>query len=429
MRSFRELSFVFILVLFASAPVFGSESVFLKPGLLPKLLRSGVATEKCLKFCGTVKSEDLLAMTYLPPYVEKLDLEDLKVEGDSIPSFTFFKSDVKEIVLPKDLNSIGEWAFAESSLERVSSNNNLGRIGKGCFYRCDSLKFVDLKSSEIIIIPSDSFYGCTALKSVKIPFTLQVIGNSALQKSGIEKLDIRSVTKIGDYGCAEMHNLNSIELNNRVSLGDGCFYGDSLLAVISDLPDNFSPLSFANTAYSGALFVNHDIQDGAFSDYKGERLILLRGAERIGNHAFRKARNLMLVEATDLGDMIPETSETAFSEIDTENITLQVAPGSETVWLNHPVWRRFKIVSTSEEYVVPNDSVSVITVIAEKGFIKIMSDSQIEEVRVYDTGGKILDKKIPLCNFAKYGPYERNTIVLVDVRTKNHRKICKIIIQ
>ena len=75
-----------------------------------------------------------------------------------------------QVEIPISVDTIGEYAFFQSGLERVSTLSSLTSIGTGAFAQCNSLRSVDLSGSgSLKSLPPQLFAGCGALASVVMP--------------------------------------------------------------------------------------------------------------------------------------------------------------------------------------------------------------------------------------------------------------------
>ncbi len=86
----------------------------------------------------------------------------------SIPYRCFSRtSNLKNVVFPEKLTSIGEDAFENSGLENVILPINLTSLGNYAFGYCNSLKYIELPS--YVSNYFYTFYGCKALTTVVCP--------------------------------------------------------------------------------------------------------------------------------------------------------------------------------------------------------------------------------------------------------------------
>ena len=109
------------------------------------------------------------------------------------------------------MTSIGTSAFYGcSSLKSVSIPSSVNSIGAGAFNGCTSLTSVNIPNS-VTSIGSATFASCSSLKSVHIPSSVTSIGNYAFQYSSLTSVSIpSSVELIGNYAFQVCVNLNDV---------------------------------------------------------------------------------------------------------------------------------------------------------------------------------------------------------------------------
>ncbi len=101
--------------------------------------------------------------------------------------------EVKDLVIPNSVTSIGEYAFYDcSGLTSVTIGNSVTSIGSSAFYDCSGLTSVTIGNS-VTSIGSSAFYGCSGLTSIDIPNSVTSIGSSAFYGcSGLEEVILNS---------------------------------------------------------------------------------------------------------------------------------------------------------------------------------------------------------------------------------------------
>ena len=109
----------------------------------------------------------------------------------------FEESSFTTIELSAALTSIGESAFASSSLTSIVIPDGVEEIAESAFEGSVSLASVELPAS-LTVLGNYAFADCTALTSIELPEGLTKIGNYAFDASGLTSLVIPStVTSIG----------------------------------------------------------------------------------------------------------------------------------------------------------------------------------------------------------------------------------------
>ncbi len=134
--------------------------------------------------------------------------------------------ELKTVVLPEHLTSIGDNAFSDCiNLESISIPDTVVSIGANAFKNCQVLADVKLPLG-LTKINANTFYDCAFLKSIEIPFNVKEIGRTAF------------------YGC---YTLSAVKISkNTTTIGDGAF------AMCSALGIEFTTVE-GNTALPGII--------------------------------------------------------------------------------------------------------------------------------------------------------------------------------
>ena len=105
---------------------------------------------------------------------------------------------IKEVMIPESITSIGSWAFSGSGIENISIPTGVVTIESGAFRMCYKLKSVSLPDS-ITSIGGWTFCDCSSLKTVKIPKNMTEIPNGMFSRcTSLTDITIgESVTYIG----------------------------------------------------------------------------------------------------------------------------------------------------------------------------------------------------------------------------------------
>lgn len=119
------------------------------------------------------------------------------------------KSDLRHLVIPEGVRSIGEKAFSRhSEIISVSFPESLEKIGALSFYMCHELQKVSVPKN-VKIIKASAFQGCNSLTEVKLNKGLMVIESHAFSYTEISKLDLpESVRALGDNALANVNAVN-----------------------------------------------------------------------------------------------------------------------------------------------------------------------------------------------------------------------------
>ncbi len=209
--------------------------------------------------------------------------------------FTYHCDNLKEITIPAALK-LYAYMFAYSGLEKVNfekdANGNtvdalpnylfyyskslkeftvpasVDTLGTNVFYYCTALEKVDFESHigadgitptwHLTSIPNYTFYHCEALTSVKLPDTIETIGNYAFAYSGLTEITIpASVTTMGTtsttgYSFAYCYSLKKVtfaENSKLTTLNGYIFYHADELEEIS-LPEGLTSIGNSTFRYT-----------------------------------------------------------------------------------------------------------------------------------------------------------------------------------
>lgn len=188
-----------------------------------------------LRVSGRINSTDWTTIKNLSN-IEVLDMENTITE--SVPASTFDgRKSLVSINFPKTLNTIGNYAFRNTSideaifpasLETIGGNgfsktkiknikfaegSKLKSLGGSVFSECDSLISVTFPlDAEITTIPSNTFSDCDNLSNINLPENITEISESAFRRT---------------------KNLSHIDLpGNLISIGRYAFNNSGLVSVV-----------------------------------------------------------------------------------------------------------------------------------------------------------------------------------------------------
>ncbi len=168
----------------------------------------------------------------------------------SIGEFAFKGTQILGIDIPSSVKTIGQFAFAGTRIRKVSfkENSQLTSLGGAAFYKCTSLKSIELPNSvtsvgssafegcsslksihfsdAMLTIDDYTCYGCTSLESLHLPTNLKTIGYSSFYDTeNLRKVDIpSSVNRINEYA---FYNCGIDSLALPVTLSYLCRYAFS----------------------------------------------------------------------------------------------------------------------------------------------------------------------------------------------------------
>jgi len=188
--------------------------------------------------------------------------DDIAIETFSAGLFSGCTS-MKSVEIPASVTTIKSNFASGSAVEEVVIPDNVTSLGDSAFADCASLTSVTL-SDSIAELEGYSFSGCTSLSSVTIPEGVTSIGNRCFYGcTALADVDIpTSCTSIGVKAFYNCLALNTVFVPRKVnSIGADCFYPMNIkqTIVINGFTDTYAQeYSYAN----GADFADFDSKIG-----------------------------------------------------------------------------------------------------------------------------------------------------------------------
>lgn len=160
------------------------------------------------------------------------------------------------IQLPSSILEIGDEAFAETTITKVSIPDNVEIIGSGAFLNCSYLQRVYL-SKKLKIIGDGAFAGC-AIKhqNLTLPDNVEEVGDNAFAGWQAGTLTLNEGLKI--IGMSAFIGVNgTVKIPNSVeSIGFLAFDGAFSKVVIGTGLKKLSKGAFGGSLSSGSMYVN-----------------------------------------------------------------------------------------------------------------------------------------------------------------------------
>ena len=197
----------------------------------------------------------------------------------SIGSEAFYHCNIKEVVLPETLKTIGDIAFREcDSLISILIPDGVSYLGEGAFLDCQRMKSANLPAeltelqnevfkncaklskvqlkSKIRVIGREAFAGCVSLQSIALPDSLEIIENYAF--SGCKTLKAISipthVTSIGIEAFSGCKALTKVSLPAGVEvISSDAFEGCSKSLVFEVINGTYAAQWAADRGYKVKL--------------------------------------------------------------------------------------------------------------------------------------------------------------------------------
>lgn len=181
------------------------------------------------------------------------------------------------------VNSVVPWAAQKDKIKKVQINSYLKNIGDYAFYECKALESVVIQDSKLTEIGIAAFKNCTNLKSINIPQTVRLIGTmgfancNSLQSTKKNPLNIsEGNTEIMDFAFAGCKSMQYIKIPQSVErIGNFAFFECDFLAEVEIGKGNLQ-----------------EIGDYAFTDCEMERIVIPEKTGKIGEYAFSNCKRL-----------------------------------------------------------------------------------------------------------------------------------------
>ncbi len=242
----------------------------------------------------------------------------------SIGSSAFYNcAALEEIIIPDAVKSISSNAFEESGLRHIGIGGGLSYLGNNAFSGCGKLKSVTVSDKNenfkdidgnlytkdgsslitycqareeseftvpdgVLRIGDDVFRNCTTLKKIALPLGLEYIGDKAFYYCGIEEIAIPdTVVHIGSEAFEICYDLRAIDLPlSLTELGSDVFY--DTLEQITIEEENLYYKSLGGNLYTkdGKELIRYA------SGSRAESFVVPDGTEIIREHAFNSSDRL-----------------------------------------------------------------------------------------------------------------------------------------
>ena len=270
-------------------------------------------------------------------YLNGEEVKDLVIPNSvtSIGKYAFRNcSGLTSVTIPNSVSSIGDYAFGScSGLTSVTIGNSVESIGDYAFENCSGLTFVTIPNS-VTSIGEGVFFSCSALTSLTIPNSVTSIGDATFYYcQSLTSVTIgnglKSIAPSTFDGCDKLETV--IIGNSVTSIGERAFYGCSGLTSVT-IPNSVE-----------------GIERRAFYACSGLTSVTIgSGVKTIESESFANCPDLLDVYC--YVEMVPSTKSDAFSGSYPEYATLHVPDGCIESYKTTEPWSGFgKIVGLSGE--------------------------------------------------------------------------------
>lgn len=216
---------------------------------------------------------------------------------------------LREIELPASVVEIGTAAFAHNPQLNsfiIPEGSQLSILGNNAFNGCNALTTLDFSTTRLTEIGEQAFNACSQLNDVKLPSSVEYIGDEAFMYTAINNID-----------WSHLQKLQSIE--------GSLFYGTgSLRSVV--LPMGIEEIKASAFALCNGL----------------STLSLSYNLTAIGDWAFANCTSLRSI--TCPSPVVPQLGYQAFQGVETANIQATVLESIVSLYQSDAVWSTFTLV-------------------------------------------------------------------------------------
>ncbi|MDE6717130.1 MAG: leucine-rich repeat domain-containing protein [Muribaculaceae bacterium] len=352
-----------------------SEEIRTTTGLMP-------STVTKMKVVGPLTSNDLRIISENMISLLSLDMSEV-TNVTAIPDGMFSNSLITEIVLPKNLERIGERAFENCSLLKLSElPSTLKSIGNRSFSRCP-LVMVSILPEALETIGEEAFTGC-GIRELVSGVNLATIGDNAFSECTLlETVDLSASQLTTVRGFRDCTALDQILLPESATAIDGpAFSGTAIrdITFASNITE-FGNGSFANCRRLVAANIPENTKSITWELFLNcPRLISVSFPSTTSEVAEKVVYNdKKLANISCANPEAPEAANGAFDNIRVRYVSLTVPTTSFRSYLNAPQWGKFQSIQNRIPVVI--DQGVEVTNVAEDEYQDMVREDALEEAQ------------------------------------------------
>ncbi|MDD2961518.1 MAG: leucine-rich repeat domain-containing protein [Muribaculaceae bacterium] len=403
--------------------------------------------------------------------------ELIDYSANEIPPYSFFGKDYTSVILPSNIQAIGEGAFGGcSQLTGIVLPNTLTTIGNYAFSDCDKLATIELPSSitslgrfafngcdnlqQVISASSASipsycfknckqltkvelpasttslgagaFSGCNLLSEFNFPESLISLGEEAFKSTSLQTVDlslIKSLNSIGGWAFADNSSLLKVIFpESLATIGQGAFFNATSLNGDTRIPQGVTEIS--DFLFNGCASVNvkemipvdiTTIGKYAFADCNAIQIFTIpSGVKFIDDNAFQNCTSLEILYG--LPRTVPQLGTDVFVGINQPTVRLRVYDEAAELYRAAEQWKEFKVEKATSSVIVERDK-DVKAYFVNDDLV-ISAYTAIQNVMLYDVDGHslvnaVINKEQTSINTSNFG----GSIYLLSIKLADNNII------
>lgn len=218
---------------------------------------------------------------------------------------------INMIIIPKSVNDIGDCAFQQTGIKKMTIKKSVKKVGNQIFWGCKKLKEIDWHINRI---PQGTFANCTRLKVVKISSKTKSIGALAFYNTAISQFDMPDTVKwVGESAFASCKKLETLVFSNNVKkIPSNVVKNCNLKSVtMGDNTTTIDKSAFAKSNIQELVIPNSvkKIKEKAFYKTAGiKKITIPENINKINNYTFYKCPDLEEIEFNNKLKIIGENA-------------------------------------------------------------------------------------------------------------------------
>ncbi len=244
----------------------------------------------------------------------------------------FANSNITKITLPSSVDGLSAYIFSGSKLSEIEIPATITEIGEGAFAECNKLATVTFAaSSGLEKLGDGAFFGCVLLEAVALPAGASVMGSLTFSGcTALTTVTLPSVTSIGAYTFEKCENLETVVFGaNATVTGNYTFFPGTYLTEDKEIKANKSSLKSVTLGNS-----TYELGEGLFYYCTALESIDLKNVTVINSGAFANCTNLATVTNLSKVEYIGEAAFSLCSSLTALNLEKAEYIGAEAFFMD-----------------------------------------------------------------------------------------------